>query len=63
MVFEKGAGVSESSVRSITSPSPTGFRSGAVALDSSVRSKNSMAFLLPLDGVVFAKDETLSAFD
>ena len=62
--FGNDAGVSESSVRSIASS--TLKDSGAVAPespDSSVRSTKSMAFLFPLDGVVPATVEFLSALD
>lgn len=65
--FGNDAGVSESSVRSITSSTLKGLDdSGAVAPespDSPVRSTKSMAFLFPLDEVVFATVECLSALD
>jgi len=61
--FGSRADVPQSSVRSITSPPPGGFGNGAVASDSPVRSTTSTAFLFPLDGVVFARVESLRAFD
>jgi hypothetical protein len=59
--FGKDAGVLESSVRSKALDD-----SGAVAPespDSPIRSTKSMAFLFPLDEVVFATVECLSAID
>ena len=61
--FENAAGASESSVRSITSPTLKGFAIGAVAPDSPVRSTTSVAFLFPLDGALFAGVESLNEMD